>query len=246
MQVRLIEIFVASVLLGATSLFSRLVVWMPGGMRTRWLPWLQAVAVGLLIGDSLLHLLPHALGSHDDLSEIMLAFVIGATFLALVENVVRTRRIDGSAVAPAARMTLASDFIHHSVDGIILAGAFLASRAAGFAALVAIAIHEIPREIASAGVLVSNGYDPRRAFFLSLAMALAVPAGALAVAATLPSENAAALTAAFAAGSILYVALADILPAAWLQANGSARLAPAIGIAAGVVSMWLLARGERA
>ena len=245
MHARLIEIFVASLLLGATSVFSRVVVWMPGGMRTRWLPWLQAIAVGLLIGDSLLHLLPHALKSHDDLSEIMLVFVVGATFLALIENLVRAHRVDGSVVAPVARMTLASDFIHHAVDGIILAGAFLASPAAGYAALVAIAVHEIPREMASAGVLVSNGYDPRRAFFLSLAMAIAVPAGALAVAATLPSEKAAALTAAFAAGSILYVALADILPAAWLKANGSARLAPAIGIAAGVVSMWLLARGER-
>ena len=245
MHARVIEIFLSSLILGATSLFSRVVVWMPGGIRTRWLPWLQAVAVGLLVGDSLLHLLPHALGSHDDLSEIMLAFVVGATFLAFVENVVRAHRIDGGVVAPAARMTLTSDFIHHSVDGIILAGAFLASRPAGYAALAAIAIHEIPREIASAGVLVSNGYDPRRAFFLSLAMAIAVPAGALAVAATLPSEKSAALTAAFAAGSILYVALADILPAAWLKAAGSARWAPAIGIATGVVSMWLLARGEQ-
>jgi len=243
---RLIEIVLASLVLGATSLFSRVVVWMPGAIRTHWLPWLQATAVGLLIGDSLLHLLPHALGSHDDLSKIMLAFVIGATFLAFVENAVRVHRFDASVVAPAARMTLASDFIHHSVDGIILAGAFLASRAAGYAALAAIAIHEIPREIASAGVLVSNGYDPRRAFFLSLAMAIAVPTGAIVVAATLPSAKVAALTAAFAAGSILYVALADILPAAWLKASGSARLAPAIGIAAGVVSMWLLARGERA
>jgi zinc transporter ZupT len=242
-----LAVLFGSLALGATSLFSRLVVWLP----TRWLPftlpWLQALAVGLLVGDALLHVLPEAMHSGVDTRSLMAALGLGVFALVGIEVLVRRPRThEEAAGAPAtfARMTLTGDFLHHFIDGIVLAAGFLAGEATGFAVLLAIALHEVPREMSSASVLVAGGYPPRKAFWLSVGMATAVPLGAMALR-WLPMGPAwTAMAMAFAAGTVLYVALADILPGLWTSASGKARLAPVLGVGAGLLFMWLLALRE--
>ncbi|KAF1005789.1 MAG: hypothetical protein GAK28_03010 [Luteibacter sp.] len=48
---------------------------------------------------------------------------------------------------------------------------------------------------------------------------------------------------AIACGTVLYVALADILPGIWQRTVGASRWAPALGIGVGLVFMWLVAEG---
>lgn len=236
-------VLIAALALAATSMISRFVVWLPSKARAAWLPWLQAAAVGLLVGDSLLHVLSHALESSDP-QDALLAACVGAGFLVAIETMVRAPGRAVGTTASFAQMNLVGDFIHHLIDGLILAGAFEAGTTAGFLALVAIAIHEIPREMGSAGVLVAAGYEPRKAFFLSVGMAAAVPVGASLVRLLAPSSHASAMVSAFAAGTILYVALADILPAVWERSRGAARLSPVLGVAGGLLFMFVLAHGE--
>jgi zinc and cadmium transporter len=243
--VPLVDVLVASVLLAATSLSSRFVAWLPSRSRTAWLPWLQTLAVGLLVGDSLLHVLPHAMEGPAGVHGALMAVAVGVACLVCVESVLRRASPQGDdGIAHFARMNLVGDVVHHVVDGIIVAAAFGAGEAAGYAALLAIALHEIPREVGSASVLVAAGYSPARAFGLSVLMACAVPAGALLMWAAVPSAHAASLIAAFAGGTILYVALADILPGTWARLRGAARLSPAVGVVGGIVFMWALALGE--
>ena len=244
-SVPLIDVLAAALLLSGTSLASRFVVWLPSRRLDGWLPWLQAAAVGLLVGDGLLHVLPHALDSVASPDTVMLAAAAGATSLVVVETVVRWLAVKITAVAPSVRLILGGDFIHHLIDGFIVGGAFHAGHASGYLALIAIAIHEVPREMSSAGVLVAGGYDPRKAFALSVAMAAAVPMGVMLTYLTVATVTFTALTSAFAAGTILYVALADILPSLWERARDNARLSPIVGITAGLLFMIALAHGER-
>lgn len=239
-----LDLLVSSLLLASTSLSSRAVVWLPPARRLRWLPWLQALAVGLLLGDAFMHVLPHALEEGGDAATALTATVAGVVMLFFIEFAMRTAGRDLAPGMPAARVTLLGDLIHHAVDGMILAGAFAAGAAPGYAALVAIALHEIPREMSSAGVLVAMGYTPARAFLLSVAMASVVPVVAVGVQWLALDTRATSLVSAFAAGTILYVALADILPGVWSRASGKARLAPVLGVLGGVLFMALLAQGE--
>jgi zinc and cadmium transporter len=161
------EVLLAACFLGGTSLVSRLVVWLPGGVSSSWLVWLQSLAVGLLVGDALLHVLPQALETGQPFDSLMLALATGALALVAVECWVRrpTGVTSGKGIirAPFARMNLAGDFVHHLVDGIIVAAAFVSGPAVGIAVMLAIALHEVPRELSSASVLVAGGYPPQRA-----------------------------------------------------------------------------------
>jgi len=243
------EVLLAACFLGATSLVSRLVVWLPGGALSPWLVWLQSLAVGLLVGDALLHVLPEALETGQPFDQVMLALAAGALVLVVVESWVRrgprVPSLDGTQRTPYARMNLAGDFVHHVVDGVIVAAAFLAGESAGIAVMLAIALHEVPREISSASVLVAGGYPPRRAFALSVLMALGVPVGALGMHLVPLSPSGLGLALAAASGTVLYVALADILPGIWARLAPGQRAAPVIGASAGLLVMWLAARMEQ-
>jgi zinc transporter ZupT len=244
------EVLLAACFLGATSLISRLVVWLPGHMLSSSLVWLQSLAVGLLIGDALLHVLPEALETGQSFDNAMLALAAGAVALVIVESWIRRAPAvpagDILQRTPFARMNLAGDFLHHLVDGVIVGAAFLGGEAAGIAVMLAIALHEVPRELSSASVLVAGGYPPQRAFALSVMMALGVPAGALAMHLVPLSGMGLGLALAAASGTVLYVALADILPGIWGRLAPHQRAAPALGMCAGLLVMWLAARMEHA
>jgi zinc transporter ZupT len=77
-------------------------------------------------------------------------------------------------------------------------------------------------------------------------MALGVPAGALVMHLVPLSGMGLGLALAAAAGTVLYVALADILPGIWGRLAPHQRAAPAIGMCAGLLVMWLAARMEHA
>ena len=51
----------ASMAVAAAALSARLVVWLPPRRLGMWLPWLQAIAAGMLLGDALMHMLPEAM-----------------------------------------------------------------------------------------------------------------------------------------------------------------------------------------
>jgi zinc and cadmium transporter len=230
----------ASLLVALASLAARLVMWLPPRRLLAWLPWLQATAAGLLIGDALLHMLPEAMErgiSIDQAGERIALGMLG--FLAL-ECVVRAVGTSSPTTA-FARMDIIGDALHHFVDGIVIGAAFAIDRTLGLVVALAILAHELPREIGNAGVLVAGGYAPRRAFSWTVATALAIPLGALLVTMTGHSPWLLGTSLALAAGTTLYLACGDLLPGLWPNLGKRHQFAPMLGVAAGMVFMWLAA-----
>ena len=110
-------------------------------------------------------------------------------------------------------MILIGNGVHNFCDGIVIAAAFLADAALGLAATLAIVAHAVPQQIGDFAVLVHSGYTRGRAFAYNVASGLATLAGALAAYAALADMQQALPTVlAIAAASLLYVAVADLIP----------------------------------
>lgn len=230
----------ASAMVAAASLSARLVIGLPERYFRTWLPWLQAIAAGLLVGDALLHMLPEAIARGIPPGRVGNCLTLGVLCLLCIECIVRAVSTPSSTAA-FARMDLVGDAFHHLVDGIVIGSSFAIDRKLGFVVALAIMAHELPREMSNAGVLISGGYTPRRAFLLTLATTLAIPLGALSVALVGHSEFFIGTSLALAAGTTLYLACGDILPAVWQNVGRKQAFTPMLGAAAGMAFMWLAA-----
>ena len=116
---------------------------------------------------------------------------------------------------PLVTLNLVGDGLHNLLDGMLIAATFLASPATGLLATLAVALHEVPRELGTFGVYVHAGVPARRALAYNAATGLLAAAGAaftLAVGARAAGLAEALLP--FAAGNFLYVG-ASLLRAAF-------------------------------
>ncbi|MFA6064956.1 MAG: ZIP family metal transporter [archaeon] len=175
-----------------------------------------AFAVGALLGDVFIHLLPE-LSEKGFSLDISLAILSGVVVFFILEKVVHWHHCHhahhGKKYHTFTYMSLAGDLLHNAIDGIILAGAFLASPVIGFSTAIAIVLHEIPQEIADFGVLLKGGFSKKKALAFNFITALSAFVGAIFALILGSSINGITpLLIAFAAGSFLYIAGTDLLP----------------------------------
>jgi zinc and cadmium transporter len=230
----LLQIALACVLGGLLSVAAAALVMF--GLPKRWLGFTVSFSTGLLLATATLHLLPEALESGltpHELFPLLLAGILG--FFAL-EKFALWRHAHGTSDAHAgdpqcedhthhhhhfhattqqgeAVSILVGDSFHNFTDGLLLAAAFLADPAIGWAATLAIIAHEVPQEAGDFAILLSAGWQRGRALFWNGVSSLAALAGG--IIGYFALERALdwvphILT--IAAASFLYIAVADLMP----------------------------------
>jgi zinc and cadmium transporter len=204
-------------------------------LHSRWISRLVSFAVGALLGAVFLELLPHAL-EHGDTQRVMLTVLIGLLLFFLLEKLVlwRHSHLEAESLAEGAPldatedarphshgfdggrsglMILIGNSVHNFCDGIVIAATFIADFTLGATTALAIVAHAIPQQVGDFAVLLHSGYSRRRAFVYNLATGAATVAGGLAGYAALASMQEVLPTVlALAAASLLYVAVADLIP----------------------------------
>jgi zinc and cadmium transporter len=172
---------------------------------------LIAFAAGTMLAASFLDLIPEALERVGDGHAYVL---VGIIIFFLIERAIHWHHCTREhCVAPVGYLNLIGDAAHNFVDGVIIAAAFLTSFGVGAVASVAIAMHELPQELGDFAVLVHSGFAPRRAIWLNFLTALTAIAGGLGGYLFLSSiEGLVPYVVAVAAGGLIYVAVADLLP----------------------------------
>lgn len=137
-------------------------------------------------------------------------------------------------------MVMIGDTFHNFVDGILIASAFMVDIKVGIVTAIAIIAHEIPQEIGDFLILLHSGYSKKQAFIFNLVSSLAtVVGGVIAYFALQYVQSWIPTILGIAAASMLYVAVADLIPSLHKRTELRATISQLVLIACGVASIWL-------
>lgn len=175
---------------------------------------LVALSAGVLIGSAFLHLIPEA-SEMIGAESVFLFVLLGFAIFFVLEKVLHWRHChtDNCSVHSFAYMNLYGDALHNFIDGLIIAGSFVAGIPLGITTTIAVALHEIPQEISDFGVLVYGGFKRRKALLMNFATALtAMLGGVLGFLLSSYTAKAIPLLISIAAGGFLYISASDLVP----------------------------------
>ncbi len=178
---------------------------------------LVSFAAGALLGDVFIHLLPEAVNEFGFSLEVSLLILLGILVFFVLEKMVQWRHchtITSKAhIHPVVFMNLIGDGMHNLMDGMIIAGSYIASIQLGIATTIAVVLHEIPQEIGDFGVLVHGGFNRAKALLFNFIFALFSVLGAVIVLAIGSAiENFPIIILPITAGGFIYIAGSDLIP----------------------------------
>ncbi|MBP9715017.1 MAG: ZIP family metal transporter [Candidatus Pacebacteria bacterium] len=176
-----------------------------------------SLAVGALLGDAFIHLIPEAFEEASNPLLISLLIISGILFFFILEKFLHWHHhgddTEENHIHPVGKLVLFSDGVHNFIDGVIIGASFLVSIPLGIATTLAVILHEIPQEIGDFAVLLHAGYTKARALWLNFLSALLSIAGVI-IALVLGdvSQNFIIYFLPIAAGGFIYIAVADLIP----------------------------------
>jgi zinc and cadmium transporter len=232
----------------ASAAVAGAVLLLPAGTRIRFLPHLVSFATGALLGAALLGLLPEALEHAGPAHGVAvgLAVTSGILLFFILEKLMLWRHShegefhDHDALQlhrdkASAMVVLLGDGIHNGLDGVLIAAAFMTSTSLGMVTGIAVIVHEIPQEVGSFAVLLNSGMSRGRALLLNLLSSLtSILGGTLAYFALGEALGVLPYAVAIAAASLLYVAMADLIPGLHRRADVGASIAQVLLISLGI------------
>ena len=180
-------------------------------------------AVGTLLGAAFLEIIPHAYELSRDLHQISLMVLVGILVFFILEKLLVWRHCHGSHCenhSPVVNhdvkkgsILIIGDCFHNFIDGILIASAFIVDINLGLITALAIIVHEIPQEISNFSILINSGYSLSRTLLMNVITGFAMIIGAILAYFVLNDlEFLIPIILAFAASSMIYVAISDLIP----------------------------------
>jgi zinc and cadmium transporter len=222
---------------------------LPETQRGRLLPHLISFATGAMLAAALIGLLPEAVaGVGPGRVEAIGAAVLGGiAFFFVLEKFVLWRHCHTedceSHHVPAgdhreraaAWIVLIGDGVHNGFDGVLIAAAFLTDVRLGILTTIAITAHEIPQELGDLAVLLHSGMKPMRALLFNTASSLtSILGGLTGYLALRGALDILPYAISVAAASLIYVAVADLIPGLHRRTDPAGSVVQVLLIGAGV------------
>lgn len=211
--------FVSVIIVSVVSFVGVVALVVKDSLLKKYIFVLVSLAIGALLGDAFIHLIPESFEQFNNPSLVGLLVIGGMLIFFLLEKVLHWHHSHGvekegcDHVHPVGSLILISDGVHNLLDGFIIGVAYLASFEVGVATTVAVILHEIPQEIADFGVLIHAGYSKKRALWMNFISALCAVIGTT-LAFWLESSqiDVAMWIIPLAAGGFIYIAASDLIP----------------------------------
>jgi len=227
--------------------------------RASWIPSLVSFAIGALLGAAFLEILPSAFEGAKNFHSLAATLLAGILGFFVLEKLVLWRHChvedceahdphaDESKIANqgghdhgrSGMLIMVGDSFHNFVDGILIAAAFMQSTQLGIVTAAAVIAHEIPQEMGDFVILLHSGYSKAKALMMNLASGLAMIAGAmLGYFALQAMQEWITTMLAIAAASMIYVAVADLIPGLHKRPEIRSTIQQVILIGLGVGMIW--------
>ncbi|MEO8005013.1 MAG: ZIP family metal transporter [Betaproteobacteria bacterium] len=191
----------------------------------RQVPMLISYAIGALLGAVFLEILPHAFEQAGSAHSVATVILAGILFFFVLEKLVLWRHChaeqceahdhhaDPNDHGRSGLMIMVGDTIHNFVDGVLIAAAFIADTGLGIVTAMAIIAHEIPQEVGDFVILLHSGFSKTKALVFNLVSSGATLfGGLLAYFALRSTQEWIPTLLGFAAASMIYVSVADLIP----------------------------------
>jgi len=211
-------------------------------------------AVGALLGDAFIHLIPGSFEAGTAGKSPMTASLLilaGMLVFFIVEKLLHHRhgvlhdyfhgREPGSR-PELALINVLGDAVHNFIDGVVIGASYLVSPTLGVSTTMAVLLHEIPQEFGDFGILIHSGLSVRRALLVNLGSAsVAILGTALSLLAASVAQEAVTLTLVpLTAGGFVYLAAADLIPELQHDRSLRALILQTLLISSGIAVMGIL------
>jgi zinc and cadmium transporter len=250
----LLWIVIASIAGGVLSVLGAALFAFNSHMQ-RYLGAMVSYAIGALLGAVFLDILPEAIELTGNVAALSATVLFGIMLFFILEKLVLwrhchhehceahelSREVHSHDHGRSGMMITVGDTFHNFVDGVIIAAAFLTDVHLGMVTALAIIAHEIPQEVGDFVILLHSGYSKLRAFQLNLISSFASVAGGILGYYTLQTMQAWIPTLlALAAASMLYVAVADLIPGLHKRTRLRDTLQQVLLIGSGVATIYIM------
>jgi zinc and cadmium transporter len=189
-------------------------------LRATWIPMLVSFAIGTLLGAAFLEIIPQAfeIGEPHRVAFSILGGIFGFFVLEklLLYRHCHTEHCevhDAHDHGRSGTLIVVGDTVHNFVDGVLIAAAFLQSTELGVVTAVAIIAHEIPQEVGDFLILLHSGYTRLRALAVNLlSSAATLVGGVIGYYGLQFFDGLEPILLGVVAASMIYVAVADLIP----------------------------------
>ena len=207
--------------------------------------FLVSFAAGALFGDVFVHLLPEIISEAGFGINISIYVLLGILTFFVLEKLIFWRHChiptSENHPHPVAFMNLIGDGLHNLIDGMIIAGSYIASIPIGIATTIGVVLHEIPREISDFGILIYGGFTRMKALLFNFFSAFLAVIGAIVILVIdISIENISIFLVPFTAGGFVYIAGSDLIPELKKVSGFKNSILQLLAFFAGILIMLLL------
>lgn len=239
-----------------TGLALLVAAWLSSRSIAKYLDFMVSLSTGVLLGTSLLHLLPESLDLGIEHHTVFQWLLGGLLFFFVLEKLSIFRHshhhehdghdhhqgFDKQEARRGGLLIVIGDSIHNFADGLLIASAFLVDEHLGMLTTLSIVLHEIPQQTGDFLVLMNAGMARAKALrLMALAGASAIVGAVMGYTLFAQMQSILPYALVMAAASFLYVAMADLIPQMQQRLSPKTGAIQLASITAGVVLVAYLA-----